>query len=231
MGKKIIPLHRPGIEPGPPAWQASILPLNQRCFACITYYYMLPLREERIYASIFLGRFPLPLSSCPIAGEYTGNLPDAPRRLCAKMSSDCNNPDTIFYSVFSCANATQVFEGKNGIAQTQYVAINLIVLKLLLLEREYQCLGQWEEDGQLFAYTRRRDLISSVSGAFECFVGRAGNNYNNNSSSSSDDDGSEIFLMEGGANCRRGLRVEEFGMRLTRQSKWLFLAIPRLYLS
>ena len=25
-------LHRPGIEPGPPAWQASILPLNQRCF-------------------------------------------------------------------------------------------------------------------------------------------------------------------------------------------------------
>ena len=29
--KKYI-LHRPGIEPGPPAWQASILPLNQRCF-------------------------------------------------------------------------------------------------------------------------------------------------------------------------------------------------------
>ena len=27
-----INLHRPGIEPGPPAWQASILPLNQRCF-------------------------------------------------------------------------------------------------------------------------------------------------------------------------------------------------------
>ena len=24
-------VHRPGIEPGPPAWQASILPLNQRC--------------------------------------------------------------------------------------------------------------------------------------------------------------------------------------------------------
>ena len=28
-------LHRPGIEPGPPAWQASILPLNQRCFLMI----------------------------------------------------------------------------------------------------------------------------------------------------------------------------------------------------
>ncbi|UYV78027.1 hypothetical protein LAZ67_15003263, partial [Cordylochernes scorpioides] len=25
-------MHRPGIEPGPPAWQASILPLNHRCF-------------------------------------------------------------------------------------------------------------------------------------------------------------------------------------------------------
>ena len=28
-------LHRPGIEPGPPAWQASILPLNQRCFLIV----------------------------------------------------------------------------------------------------------------------------------------------------------------------------------------------------
>ena len=28
-------MHRPGIEPGPPAWQASILPLNQRCFVPI----------------------------------------------------------------------------------------------------------------------------------------------------------------------------------------------------
>ena len=27
-------MHRPGIEPGPPAWQASILPLNQRCIWC-----------------------------------------------------------------------------------------------------------------------------------------------------------------------------------------------------
>ena len=26
--KRIISLHRPGSEPGPPAWQASILPLN-----------------------------------------------------------------------------------------------------------------------------------------------------------------------------------------------------------
>lgn len=31
-GKRVF-LHRPGIEPGPPAWQASILPLNQRCLS------------------------------------------------------------------------------------------------------------------------------------------------------------------------------------------------------
>ena len=31
-------LHRPGIEPGPPAWQASILPLNQRCFVREIYF-------------------------------------------------------------------------------------------------------------------------------------------------------------------------------------------------
>ena len=30
-------LHRPGIEPGPPAWQASILPLNQRCLMPISH--------------------------------------------------------------------------------------------------------------------------------------------------------------------------------------------------
>ena len=34
-------LHRPGIEPGPPAWQASILPLNQRC--------LLPLSHKNIH--------------------------------------------------------------------------------------------------------------------------------------------------------------------------------------
>ncbi len=28
-------MHRPGIEPGPPAWQASILPLNHRCFMMV----------------------------------------------------------------------------------------------------------------------------------------------------------------------------------------------------
>ena len=39
--KKEKILHRPGIEPGPPAWQASILPLNQRC--------LLPLSHKNIH--------------------------------------------------------------------------------------------------------------------------------------------------------------------------------------
>ena len=30
---KVKSLQRPGIEPGPPAWQARILPLNQRCLS------------------------------------------------------------------------------------------------------------------------------------------------------------------------------------------------------
>ena len=31
----VIVVHRPGIEPGPPAWQASILPLNHRCLCLL----------------------------------------------------------------------------------------------------------------------------------------------------------------------------------------------------
>lgn len=31
-GEKSV-LHWPGIEPGPPAWQARILPLNHQCIA------------------------------------------------------------------------------------------------------------------------------------------------------------------------------------------------------
>ena len=30
--KMEIKLHWPGIEPGPPAWQARILPLNHQCY-------------------------------------------------------------------------------------------------------------------------------------------------------------------------------------------------------
>ena len=50
-------------------------------------------------------------------GEYTGVIPDT-EGLCAKLYSDCNNPEIMFYTIFNCFNRSEVFE-----------------------EREYQCLG------------------------------------------------------------------------------------------
>lgn len=48
---------------------------------------------------------------CPITGDYTGPVPGT-TGLCAKVASDCNNPDIMFYSVMSCENRSHVFEGK-----------------------------------------------------------------------------------------------------------------------
>ncbi|XP_059091334.1 uncharacterized protein LOC131886899 [Tigriopus californicus] len=78
----------------------------------------------------------------PIIGEYTGVIPDTDG-LCAKLYSDCNNPEIMFYTIFNCFNRSEVFE-----------------------EREYRCLGEWREDGLIYTYTERRDMIG-----YECFVG------------------------------------------------------------
>jgi len=80
--------------------------------------------------------------ACPISGEYTGVIPDAVG-LCAKLYSDCHNPQTMFYSVSNCQNLTEVYE-----------------------EREYRCLGKWTERGILYTYTERTDVLG-----YECFVG------------------------------------------------------------
>ena len=40
LRQKKLQLHRPGIEPGPPAWQASILPLNHRCLLDILQFHV-----------------------------------------------------------------------------------------------------------------------------------------------------------------------------------------------
>ena len=81
---------------------------------------------------------------CPLVGEYSGILPDA-EGLCARSYADCNNPEVMFYTVFNCANASEVYE-----------------------EREYRCFGQWEEPetGLVYTYTERRDIPGK-----ECFVG------------------------------------------------------------
>ena len=81
---------------------------------------------------------------CPLAGEFTGVLPDA-EGLCARSYADCNNPEVMFYTVFNCHNASEVYE-----------------------EREYLCYGQWQEPetGLVYTYTERRDIPGK-----ECFVG------------------------------------------------------------
>merc|ERR1719414_2517698 len=129
--------------------------------------------------------------SCPIKGEYNGILPDAPQ-FCSKMSSDCNNPNIMYYSVSSCSEPSEIYD-----------------------DREYQCFGQWEEDGLLYTFTKRRDIPN----VYECFVGGS-------SMVTSDKFGSQrsnktkerkISIIESGFNCRRGLNVNAFGMPLTKK--------------
>ena len=107
-------------------------------------------------------------------GEYTGVIPDTDG-LCAKLYSDCNNPEIMFYTIFNCFNRTEVFE-----------------------EREYECLGQWEENGVIYTYTERRDMIGH-----ECFVGATTKK-------------GEIYLQEAGNNCERGQEPLKDGMRMSR---------------
>jgi hypothetical protein len=77
--------------------------------------------------------------ACPISGEYTGVIPDAVG-LCAKLYSDCRNPQRMFYSVSNCHNLSEVYE-----------------------EREYRCLGKFADRGLTYTYTERRDVLG-----YEC---------------------------------------------------------------
>ncbi|XP_046406160.1 uncharacterized protein LOC124171057 [Ischnura elegans] len=114
-------------------------------------------------------------SPCPIAGEYTGFIPDD-SGLCAKLYSDCNRPEIMFYRVSACTPEPEVYE-----------------------EREYRCLGQWEEDGVMYTYTQRRDI-----GSYECFVGSIVTN-------------SEIYIKEAGEHCQRNVNPLLDGMKLTKR--------------
>ena len=84
----------------------------------------------------------------------------------------------MFYSIFNCFNRSEVFE-----------------------EREYRCLGQWREEGLIYTYTERRDMIG-----YECFVGVLTAK-------------GDIYLLEAGQNCERGHEPMKSGMRLTQVSK------------
>lgn len=48
-------------------------------------------------------------TGCPIVGDYSGIVPGE-SSLCAKIASDCNNPDIMFYTVALCANKSHIFE-------------------------------------------------------------------------------------------------------------------------
>ncbi|XP_045482394.1 uncharacterized protein LOC123686367 [Harmonia axyridis] len=80
---------------------------------------------------------------CPIAGEYTGVIPDSESELCANLRSDCNT-EVMYYQVSSCVTG-ELYE-----------------------EREYVCLGHWVEGDLLYTYTKRMDV---AAGTYECFVG------------------------------------------------------------
>ena len=50
--------------------------------------------------------------ACPVAGEYTGKLTDNPE-LCAKLYSNCNKLDMMYFLVTPCHNSSQIIEGIN----------------------------------------------------------------------------------------------------------------------
>ncbi|XP_058058208.1 uncharacterized protein LOC131209215 [Anopheles bellator] len=82
------------------------------------------------------------VSPCPIVGEFAGIIPDDDG-LCAKLSSECESQDIMYYQISGCDDKSEVYE-----------------------EREYRCLGQWTHRNIVYTYTQRRDV-----GTYECFVG------------------------------------------------------------
>lgn len=116
-------------------------------------------------------------TTCPIIGNYAGELPDA-NGICAQLYSDCRDPQIMYYTVSDCSNSSAVYE-----------------------QREYQCLGQWEEEGRVYALTYRRDIR-----IYECFVGVIRPN-------------GVVFIKEAGTVCSRGVQPEVLGMKLRRKGE------------
>lgn len=69
---------------------------------------------------------------CPIMGDYTGEVPGS-SGLCAKVASDCNNPDIMFHSVSSCENRSHVYEGKSILQFSFHSILAHLFMRHLLL--------------------------------------------------------------------------------------------------
>ncbi|KAI5726895.1 hypothetical protein M8J76_010536 [Diaphorina citri] len=67
---------------------------------------------------------------CPITGEYHGMIPDTDG-LCAKLSSDCTSPETMYYTVVDC-NAPEIYEAPPHRVREDKVANSASTLSLTL---------------------------------------------------------------------------------------------------
>ncbi|XP_018022674.1 uncharacterized protein LOC108678720 isoform X1 [Hyalella azteca] len=70
----------------------------------------------------------------------------------------------------------------------------------LMEDREYRCLGRWSEGGVTYTYTHRIDVDT-----YECFAGVVVNT-------------KEIFIIEAGTSCLRGLQPLAHGMKLVQRA-------------
>ncbi|XP_022235046.1 uncharacterized protein LOC106475142 [Limulus polyphemus] len=137
--------------------------------------------------------------SCPITGNYSG-VTSGGGTLCAKMATDCNNPDILHYSIRDCGNKLYSNEAtkRRGDGYQHY---NGRRQDHKPKQREYRCLGNWEENGVLYTYTQRRD-----SPGFQCFSGKVLRN------------GEEAYIKEVGQNCLRGEDPFLYGIKVTRDA-------------
>lgn len=75
-------------------------------------------------------------------------------------------------------------------------------------ERQYRCLGQWQENGLVYTYAQRTDVHQHH---FECFVG----GFNNNPAAVRAANGSRpLFIKEAGEHCQRHVDPFHYGMEL-----------------
>lgn len=72
---------------------------------------------------------------------------------------------------------------------------------MIKTEREYRCLGQWEENGLVYTYTKRQDV-----GTYECFVGGILSD-------------NKLYIKEAGEHCQRHVNPFRYGMELNKVGK------------